>query len=372
MSENEFYELQGDSYRGSRYANFSGGGITPQGNVSSAVTENSANSVGTSGEIPKSDAPPTPLTPSQGLTDFEAPRTSDLVIGGALPYAGAKVGEVAGAAIQTGASFGEGLGQGASSLASKASGGLIGTASNPTNIALSNLNGSYGPATQSAVNAASKASNVGSFGSGANLGAAAGAGFATAVATLLTGGSVKDAAKSGVATAVGTAIGSAILPGIGGPIGGFIGGLFCFAAKTPILMADGTRKNVEELRLGDEILHGGTVLGRGEGIVEALYHYKNTFLSPNHAVFEDGKWIRAKDSELAELVPQEEGDERPIVYPVITEENILATPWFISADAFEVPEENSGMTDEEIIVALNSYTARNTALIEAEKGLPQA
>lgn len=228
MTENDFYELQGNSYRGSRYSNFVGGGIDPQGNVSSGVTENAANSVGTAVEQAQSDAPPTPITPSAGLTSTpEGPESPGLIqqgIGAALPFAGSNVGQAAGAAIGAGSSVGEGVKQGASSLINKVSGGLLGTASSPTNIAISQMGGKFGPATSSAVNAASKASNIGKFASGANIGAAVGSGFATAAATLLTGGSVKDAAKAGVGTAVGTAIGNAILPGIGGFIGGSLGG----------------------------------------------------------------------------------------------------------------------------------------------------
>ncbi len=224
MSEDDFYKLQGDSYRGSKYANFTGGGITPQGNVSSVATENNATATGTNAS-PTSDAPPTPTSASQGLTDdIGKPSIGNQVIGAALPFAGRIVGQAAGSAIGSGATFGEGISQGVSSLANKVSGGLIGTASTPANIIGSS---GAGQSTRAAYDVASHASDAGSFGSGANLGGAAGAGFATAAATLLTGGSVKQAVKSGVGTAVGTAVGSALgsaVPVVGTAVGGFIGG----------------------------------------------------------------------------------------------------------------------------------------------------
>lgn len=371
VSENDFYELQGDSYRGSRYGNFAGGGMTPQGNVSSAATENQANSVGTARDISQ-DAPPTPTSPSQGLTGgdgaaLETPRVSDMVIGAALPYAGNAIGQAAGAAIGAGSSFGEGLSQGVSSLINRASGGLLGAASTPTNIALSQMGGAYGPATQGAVNAASSASNVGSLGSGANIGGALGSGFATAAATLLTGGSVKDAVKSGAATAIGTAIGSAIMPVGGGFIGGFIGGLFCFVAGTPVLMADGTEKNVEDLELGDQVLEGGMVHGIAKALNDEMFLYKNTGVAGGHAVFEGGKWIRVQDSDHA--TPIDLGDkEFEVVYPIATENNLIITPWFISADILEVPASGDVTYSEaDLLAMLNNSTDRNEVLAELEK-----
>jgi len=243
MSENEFYELQGDAYRGSKYANFAGGGVTPQGNVSSAVTENNANLVGTSADA--ADAAPTPV--SEGLT-AELPSTSDLVIGGALPYAGKAVGEAAGAAIGAGADFGTAIGEGISNLAGKVSGGLIGTTgagSTATNAALKGLGGQFGPATSAQVtNAAGGAASK--LGSSINFGGAAGAGIAAAATTLLTGGNLKDAAKSGVGTAVGTAIGSAFGP-IGGFVGGTIGGMLGGRVICTQLVRDGLLEKSDQL-----------------------------------------------------------------------------------------------------------------------------
>lgn len=366
MSENDFYNVKGDSYRGSRYSNFVGGGTDPQGNVSSAIAENASSGVGTNAS--PSDAPPTPATASQGLTS-DIPSTKDMVIGAALPYAGQAVGQAAGTAIQgAGATFSEGVSQGFSSLANTASGGLIGTASTPTNVAISGMGGKFGPATKSAVDSASAASNVGKLGSGANLGAAAGAGFATAAATLLTGGSVKDAVKSGGGTAVGTAIGNAVAGPIGGFVGGFIGGtVFCFVDGTPVIMADGSHKNVEDIKLGDDLLLGGKVFGVGTAYCDEIVNYKNAVLSAKHAVFEDGKWLRAEESEHSIPI---EVEGQVVVYPIVCANNVLCTPWFISADVFEVPEEmQEGLTSESAIEWLNSQVERNEWLRAAERQL---
>lgn len=208
MSENDFYKLQGNSYRGSRYSNFVGGGVDAQGNVSDAVTENAANSVGTSVDKTQADAPPTPVTASEGLRGFKQPNEITSLAAGALPYAGNVIGGIAGKAIVNGVGTTEALKAGVSGLANKVSGGLIGSSGGGLTGSVSNGVPKPGFKPTSASSSAG------------GIGAAAGSGIAAAAATLLTGGDVKTAAKTGVGTAAGTYIGTAI----GGPVGGFIGG----------------------------------------------------------------------------------------------------------------------------------------------------
>lgn len=246
MAENDFYELQGNSYRGSRYSNFAGGGVDPQGNVSSAVTENAANAVGTSIDAP-ADAPPTPIEGlSEGLAE---PSYISGAIGASLPFAGKEIGQAAGEAIGAGATYGEAAKEGVSSLAGKVSGGLIGNtgaSATATNAALGSRGASFGPATKNAVTTATGGS-VNKLGSFSNIGAGVGAGFASAAAVLLAGGDFKTAAKTGVGTAVGTVIGTAIA----GPIGGFIGGTLGSALGGRVictqLVKDGLLKKEDQL-----------------------------------------------------------------------------------------------------------------------------
>ncbi len=232
MSEQDFYTLRGNQYRGSRYANFAGAGVDPQGNVSSAVNENASNlsgiksqnanqpvdNNGTSAEITPNIAN---KAVSQGLMGSPSVPTvqgavKDLAIGGAIPFAATTIGSNIGANVASGAGFGEAVQRGISALGNKVSGGLLGTAGGPTNAALSSMGGKFGPATQSAVGKAT---------GGSAFGGAAGTGLGTAAATLLTGGSVKEAAASGIGSAIGYALGNAILPGVGGFIGSTLGSM---------------------------------------------------------------------------------------------------------------------------------------------------
>lgn len=236
MSENDFYLLNGNQYRGSRYANFAGGGVDQQGNVSSAINESATNSAATysdRGQQPAGGAQPSPgLIGAASLFKPEAIKlpsiqgaVKDLVIGAALPSAGKTIGSAVGSSLAGGASYGTAFGEGASALANKVSGGLMGGTSglgagaSATNAALKGMGGKFGPATASSVGGGAGATG------GASLGAAAGTGLGAAAATLLTGGSFKDAAKSGIGSAVGYAIGHAILPGVGGFIGSTLGSM---------------------------------------------------------------------------------------------------------------------------------------------------
>ncbi len=380
VSEQEFYLINGNKYRGSRYSNFAGAGVDPQGNVSSAANENAANSAatytdGSGGATATPTGGGNPASSvSEGLVSDgseaggAAPSygqmARDVVIGGGIPYAANKIGSAAGRAIGVGATTSAGLQEGVSALSNKVSMGLIGGTSglgagaSATNAALAARGANFGPATQGAVNTASN--SAGAI-KGANVGSAIGAGFGTAAATLLTGGSVKDAVKGGLGSAAGTYIGTAL----GGPIGGFIGGtigsLFCFGQETPILMQDGTTKRVADIRLMDEVLGGGTVTAWGEAFADDVYLYKNTVVTGSHAVFEDGEWIRVEDTE--EAIPMI--GEKVIVCPLETENRLLITPWFVSADITEVPK-TWEYSEEERISVLNQDVVRNESLLKLE------
>jgi hypothetical protein len=290
-----------------------------------------------------------------------------LAIGMGVPYVTKTIGEAAGAALASGASTGSALSGGVNSLTNKVSAGLLGGSSGSaaTNAALKTMGTSggkavYGPATSSAVSKAS---------SGANIGGAVGSGIGTAAVTLLTGGSPKEAAKSGVGSAVGTyagqAIGSAFGPvgsAVGGFIGGTIGSIVCFEKDTPIIMADGSTKPIHEIRLDDEVYAGGRVTARGEAYAEGCYLYKKTILTGSHAVFEDGKWVRVEDSDLADqtmIAPV-------IVCPIETEHRLIVTPWFVSADFTEIQSDTWDYDEAERLEILNANTERNLNLLKIE------
>ena len=70
--------------------------------------------------------------------------------------------------------------------------------------------------------------------------------------------------------------------------------LFCFNGWMKVEMADGSEKEIKNIKLGD-ITKGGKVVALRQALVSNLYNYKGVLVSGNHAVKED-KWIRVKDS----------------------------------------------------------------------------
>jgi hypothetical protein len=69
------------------------------------------------------------------------------------------------------------------------------------------------------------------------------------------------------------------------------GGGGCFIAGTPITMADGTTKPVEQVDLRDEVAVGGYVFATGKFIIDNLYEYKGIKVSGTH-----GKRRRSLDA----------------------------------------------------------------------------
>jgi hypothetical protein len=127
---------------------------------------------------------------------------------------------------------------------------------------------------------------------------AAGAGSAGATAFIAAGAAVL-AAKILPGTIAGAAEGAkSVISGIGQSTQQFFSGI-CFLAGTPISMMDGSTRPVESVELFDAMLEGGMCNGKGQSLAGDVYHYNGVYVTGTHAVLEDGKWIRVKDSKQA-------------------------------------------------------------------------
>lgn len=132
--------------------------------------------------------------------------------------------------------------------------------------------------------------------------------------------------------------------------------LFCFAKGTPVLMADGSHRAVEDLSLGDLTAYGGAVTYRSEFDAEDMWDYHGTVLTGSHAVFENGQWVRVEDAEESEVM--EDGVPTK-VYPISTEYHFLVSDNQILFRDYEELDASLDMSDEEIIEILNtSYHVR--------------
>lgn len=123
-----------------------------------------------------------------------------------------------------------------------------------------------------------------------------------------------------------------------------IGNIFCYVAGTPIRMDNGSYKAVDKLKMGDKLYLGGKVTGTGEVLEKVIYEYKGTKVSGNHAVFENGKFIRVKDSPLAKKV----SNKPTKVYPIVSEKHLVVTKTHIGTDFAEIEEGHNVPMDERL------------------------
>jgi len=85
--------------------------------------------------------------------------------------------------------------------------------------------------------------------------------------------------------------------GDGGGRGGG-GGRGCFVKGTMIEMADGSKKEITSIDVGEET-RGGTVLALMKFLPESIYNYKGVKVSGSHWVIEDNQFIEVENSERA-------------------------------------------------------------------------
>jgi hypothetical protein len=399
MAEDDFLATrEGRQFRGSRYPGFVGGIVTPSTGLGQSTPSEAG---GSSSSLPGGSSYGSAGGTSLASQSLDIPKVEPLggigvkdlggmALGAGAQFAATEVGRGAGAAMAGGASLGEGLQAGAQGLGDKVAGWFGGSGSSAAASAAGDFAASGAtqlssagypmsvPTTGSAASSGGTSLASQSFGEGLssypNIGAGLGAGLASTVIGLATGQSPGEALKSGLGTGVGTYIGTAVGGPIGGIIGGAIGSIFCFASGTPILLADGTWKAVEDLDLGDETMLGGEVTAVGRAFADDLFSYKGILVAGGHAVLEDGCWLRVEESGLAQAAAELDHAEggtlsyrrsRTTVYPVVTERHLLVTPVFIAADLDEV-EDPYDQTEVGRIAALNADSERNSWLAEME------
>lgn len=87
----------------------------------------------------------------------------------------------------------------------------------------------------------------------------------------------------------------------------------CFVAGTKFLLSNGSSKEVDKLTPYDTLLMGGRTMATAQFICEEMYYYQGVYVSGSHAVMEDGKWVRVRDSRNGERYEDLDGS---IVYVV--------------------------------------------------------
>lgn len=106
----------------------------------------------------------------------------------------------------------------------------------------------------------------------------------------------------------------------------------CFAGSTKILMSDKSELPISEIKVGDIVFFGGKVISthRFED-PNILYNYMGSELTGSHAVYEDEKWLRVRDSKRAiktdKLVST--------VFNLVTEHHIIVSHGMMFSDNME-------------------------------------
>lgn len=154
-----------------------------------------------------------------------------------------------------------------------------------------------------------------------------------------------------VAKSVGSTVGK-----VASKVGKAIKKLFCFAPDTEILMLDGSYKKIKDLSVGDEVELGGKILLLEVVESDDMYLYEGVEVAGNHAVFEDGKWVRVNKSVKGSAL-----NKSAETYYIITENHVLATKGVIWSDSEEV-EDGMLEEDDKTLKQLNSDVRKNKVL----------
>ena len=120
------------------------------------------------------------------------------------------------------------------------------------------------------------------------------------------------------------------------------GGDGCFLKGTLVTMSDGSKKEIQEIDLGDEVAIGGKVFATGKFLVNNLHDYKGIKVSGSHMVNENNKWVRVEDSEHGKLL----GDEEHTVYVFGAENRRILINDILFTDYFEVNEQDKLINNE--------------------------
>lgn len=127
------------------------------------------------------------------------------------------------------------------------------------------------------------------------------------------------------------------------------GGGGCFPKGTLVDMADGSKKPIEQIRVGDQVESGGMVTKTIEGSADGAqwYDHEGVIVTGDHAVFSGNQWVRVKDAEDSLVLDID--FER--LYNLSTEEHELVINNVVFSDFDEVDDQR--LSDEECLKLKN-------------------
>lgn len=96
----------------------------------------------------------------------------------------------------------------------------------------------------------------------------------------------------------------------------------CFSGEMLVAMSDGSRKEIKDVQVGDDLLLGGIVLQTIKTLKDwrgDVYEYMGVIVTGTHAVLEGEEFVRVKDSKKAKLSNQ----DMDFVYNLTTKNHIM-------------------------------------------------
>lgn len=110
--------------------------------------------------------------------------------------------------------------------------------------------------------------------------------------------------------------------------------VFCFDAETQVIMEDGSTKAVSRLYIGANT-KGGKVDSIRVSLTDdgTIFNYKGIHVTGWHAVYEEGKWLRVKDSQHAKFIPGS-----GIVWSICTSDHKVYVKDILFADEMETDD----------------------------------
>lgn len=104
-----------------------------------------------------------------------------------------------------------------------------------------------------------------------------------------------------------------------GPIG-WTARTLCFDSETNILMSNGSKKKIKDIKINDNLYLSGKVIGllKFKNKNTKMYYYNNVIVSGSHLVKENNKWIRVIDSKNSIYI---ESYNKKYIYCLITTNN---------------------------------------------------
>lgn len=112
----------------------------------------------------------------------------------------------------------------------------------------------------------------------------------------------------------------------------------CFASSVKLQKSDGSYLNINELKVGDELLYDGkiTCVMKVSSLNQDLYKYENVIVSGDHSVFNENEIILVKNDSRFEKINNEE----EYLYCLATEKHTISFDNIIFTDWFELKEED--------------------------------